>query len=328
MALRLGVVGLGARGREWARQIQRSPGWQLGACVDSDPAALAGAAQELSLAAGDCFDSVDRALADAALDAVVVATPIDRHDEPCRAALESGVGVLVEKPFSMSARTAAALVEEAEERGVPLLVGQNYRFLRGQRAAQRVVRSGRLGAVRMVMCQYYRVRDEPGLRGIEHGVLWETGVHHIDALRALLGQEVVGVSAHAGPGSLRALLDFSGGVQATYTATFRSSGHEFFERGQEFYERIVGERGTLHVFHRWLVLCEAGRLPRLLRRGSRGDSEEQRLLRELERALRGERSSAVSGRENLLTLSAVEACATSIAHGRRVDPRELMVRDG
>src|SRR5205823_2108421 len=62
--------------------------------------------------------------------------------------------------------------------------------------------------------------------------------------------------------SLRVMLTFEDGARASYSATYESSGHEFFERGQEFYTRLVGERATLHVFQRWLVLCERGRWPR------------------------------------------------------------------
>ena len=68
-------------------------------------------------------------------------------------------------------------------------------------------------------------------------------------------------------GSMQMMLTFEDDVRALYSATYESSGHEFFERGQEFYLRFVGERATLHVFQRWLILCEKGKLPRLVRRG-------------------------------------------------------------
>ena len=55
---------------------------------------------------------------------------------------------------------------------------------------------------------------------------------------------------------MQALLTFDAGTRAVYSATYESSGHEFFERGQEFYARFVGERATLHVLQRWLFLCE------------------------------------------------------------------------
>ena len=58
-------------------------------------------------------------------------------------------------------------------------------------------------------------------------------------------------------------------------------GHERFEAGQQFYERITGERGTLHVMQRWLVLCLAGKWPRFVARGKRSEAEEVTLLKQL-----------------------------------------------
>jgi predicted dehydrogenase len=159
------------------------------------------------------------------------------------------------------------------------------------------------------------------------------GVHHIDALRYVLGQEVTGVMARSFTlasnelprgASLQTLLTFDGGTSASYTATYESSGHEFFERGQEFYERLVGERATLHVFQRLLVLCERGRWPRLIGRGPRTRTEESILLGQLERAiLRGEAPES-SGRDNLKTVAVLEAIVRSSGEGVWVNPQELL----
>jgi predicted dehydrogenase len=120
------------------------------------------------------------------------------------------------------------------------------------------------------------------------------------------------------------MLSFENETRLLYSATYESSGHEFFERGQEFYARFVGERATLHVFQRWLMLCESGRLPRPIRRGPRKVTEERILLRQLERALtRGEASDS-SGRDNLQTMAVVEACLRSAAERTWINPQELL----
>jgi hypothetical protein len=84
---------------------------------------------------------------------------------------------------------------------------------------------------------------------------------HLDALRYALGKEVTDVAADSFTlpwgklptgASLRVLLSFEDEIRACYTATYESSGHQFFERGQEFYARFVGDRATLHLFQRWL----------------------------------------------------------------------------
>jgi predicted dehydrogenase len=179
------------------------------------------------------------------------------------------------------------------------------------------------------VCQTYRTPQLiPNRAPLAPLALWEHAVHYLDALRHSIG-ELTGVMAESfgdsQPGSsLHAMLAFEGGAHGLYAATYESSGHEYFELGQEFYERIVGERATLHVIHRWLVLCPRGRLPRLVRRGRRPVTEDGLLLGQLERALRHGEEPEASGRDNLRTVAALEACARSAEEGRWVDPRELL----
>jgi predicted dehydrogenase len=120
------------------------------------------------------------------------------------------------------------------------------------------------------------------------------------------------------------MLSLDNKTRALYSATYESSGHEFFERGQEFYLRFVGERATLHVFQRWLMLCEKGKLPRPVRRGRRKLTEERILLDQLERALIAGEEPDSSGRDNLQTMATVEACVRSAAERRWVNPQELL----
>jgi predicted dehydrogenase len=229
--------------------------------------------------------------------------------------------VLVEKPFTLDLGAAIELVELAETRTAPLLVAQSYRHLRVHRAARAIVRSGRLGAIRQVACQHYRTQAPPSV-GAEHGTLWDLGVHHLDAIRDLVGAEPTGVLATSFDDglSVQVLLEFDGGTRASYSATQRSSGHEFFEGGKEHYLRVVGERGTLHVLQRWLVLCESGRLPRLLRRGRRRHTEEALMLDDLAAALRGASPVGLTGRANVGTMAILDACVRSAAARCWVSP--------
>jgi predicted dehydrogenase len=329
MALRIAIAGMGGRGRHWAREVLRSPDWELVACADVDEHALDSAAASLGLPREACFRGLGEALDAGRCDAAVVATTSSDHVGPCEEALSRGVGVLVEKPFAPSLGAAASLVELAARSDVPLVVGQNLRYTRAQRTVRRVIREGRLGDVRMVICQSYRVPElRPSRVAVPPLVLWEHSVHHLDALRHSIG-ELTGVFAQcfgaSEPGSsLHAMFAFEGGARGLYCATYESSGHQFFERGQEFYERVVGDRATLHVFQRWLVVCAQGRLPRVVRRGARPLTEEAVLLGQLERALRDGEEPDASGRDNLRTIAAVEACARSAAEGCWVDPREML----
>jgi predicted dehydrogenase len=324
MAPALAIVGLGARGLAWAREVGTSSAFELVAGVETDPNARAAGERALGLGAGAVHADLEPVLERGDVRAVIVATPPEHHEAACRTALERGRAVLVEKPFTLDLDAAVGLVELAEARGAALLVAQTYRYLRVHKAALAVVRSGRLGSVRQVECRHFRSEPSPAIQG-EHSTLWDLGVHHLDAIRDLLGAEPLAVLATSFDGGLSAqvVLDFGDARHASYSATRRSSGHELFEGGKEHYMRVVGEKGTLHVLHRWLVLCESGKLPRPLRRGPRKRTEEAQLLDDFARALSGTPPSGLSGRDNIGTMAILDACVRSAAERCWVAPRAL-----
>jgi predicted dehydrogenase len=335
MAIRVVVVGMGSRGQDWVREVQIDPGYELVAGVDIDDAALTQAARKLAVPARQCFTELLKALDQSRCDAVIVATPPGSHVEPCELALERGLAVMVEKPFTLSLHDAVKLVSLAEEKSAPLVVAQNYRYMRSFRTTRRLIDAGALGPVGMVVCQYYRVPHAmaASLRNLTNSALWGAAIHHLDALRYILRKRVTRVLAETftlpwgqlpSGGSLQMMLSFEDETRALYSGTYESSGHEFFEGGQEFYVRFVGELATLHVFQRWLMLCETGKLPRLVRRGSRRVTEERILLDQLERALLNGEEPDSTGRDNLQTMAVVEACIRSIAEKRWVNPQELL----
>lgn len=335
MAIRVIVLGMGARGQDWARQLRSNPAYEVVGCVEVDPERRQRASLGLSIPPQQCFADLEIAMDQSDAQAVVVATPAETHAQACELALLRGLGVLVEKPFTARLQDAVRLVELAEQKRLPLIVAQNYRYMRSFRTARRLITEGVLGRVGIVVCHYYRVPHEMALSlaSVQHSVLWGAGVHHLDALRYILGKNVARVMAESftlpwgqlPPGaSIRVMLSMEDEVRVFYSATYESSGHEFFERGQEFYLRFVGERATLHVFQRWLILCERNRLPRLVRRGARAVTEEQVLLGQFERLLLAGEKPDSTGRDNLQTMAVVEACVRSSNEQKWINPQELL----
>jgi predicted dehydrogenase len=325
---------MGPRGRGWSREIRQAAGFELVAVVDNDPKVLQ-QVKDNGLSTAQCFTDLRTALEQHNCEAVIVATSVDAHFDPCEMALQRGLAVLVEKPFTLRLGTAAKLVTLAQQKAAPLIVAQNYRYMRSFRTAQRLIAEGVLGRVGMVVCQYYRVRHamSSSLSQIENSALWGVGIHHLDALRYVLNKRVTKVLADSfsAPwsmlprgGSMQVMLSFEDETRAFYSATYESTGHEFFEGGQEFYTRFVGERATLHVFQRWLILCEKGKLPRIMRRGPRKVSEERILLQQLERALLHGETPDASGQDNLQTMAIVEAYLRSAAEQTWVSVQELL----
>jgi len=335
MALRVIVAGMGYRGRDWIGTVRADAAFDLVACVEIDDAVRRQASSSLSIPPEKCFRELQDTLDKTKCDAVIVATSAEDHTESCRTALARGIAVLVEKPFTLRLAEAVELVELAAQKGAHLMVAQNYRYMRSHRTAKRVIGEGTLGKVSIVTSQYYRGphRMAESLSRLHESALWGVGVHHLDALRYVLDQRVVGVAAQSFTAprsklsrgaSMQALLTFDSGTRGFYSATYESSGHDYFEGGQEFYQRYVGDLATLHVFHRWLVLCGRGRLPRIVRRGARKVTEESVLLRQLERALLHGEEPESSGRDNLQTMGIVEACVRAAAEQRWINPQELL----
>jgi len=335
MAIQVVIAGMGRRGRDWLKEVRLSMTFELAAVVDVDQRALDGVANDLNIPGDRCFTDLANALDQTQCQAVIVVTPPDSHVQACETALSRRLAVMVEKPFTLLLSEAVRVVSLADRQEAPLLVAQNYRYMRSFRTARRVISEGTLGRIGIVVCQYYRPPHDMAtyLTQLPNNVLWGIGVHHLDALRHVLGQEVTSVAAESftfpwgkleSGASLRVMFSFENETRGFYSASYESSGHEYFERGQEFYARFVGERGTLHVYQRWLILCESGKLPRIIRRGKREETEEQVLLRQFERAIVHGEPAEVSGRDNLKTMAILEACVRSARERTWINPQDLL----
>src|SRR4051795_13272323 len=65
-------------------------------------------------------------IADADVDAVVIATPVEHHFELAMAALRAGKHVLVEKPMASTSDQAMRLIDEARTRNLTLMVDHTF----------------------------------------------------------------------------------------------------------------------------------------------------------------------------------------------------------
>lgn len=146
---RIGVIGTGW----WATQFHL-PG--LLAYERAEVVALADPDQTKLNAAGDAFGierrhGHHRELLDAGgLDGVVIAVPHVHHHELAAAALDAGVHVMLEKPMTLRSDHAWDLVERARRAELHLVVGYTHQFTSRAQRAREIVRSGRLGEVRLV----------------------------------------------------------------------------------------------------------------------------------------------------------------------------------
>ena len=257
--LRIVQVGMGFWGRDWARMVvPEVPEVELVGCVDSDPEALALLQEEARVSPQLCFTSLDQALEATGPDAVLVTTTLAAHAPITRAALEAGLPVLCEKPFTDTLECAQELVDLAEAKRVTLMVSQNYRFFPAVRTVARLVHERALGDLYEVSIDFRRndpaPPNPPKRHHTEaHPLLVDMSIHHFDLLRLILAGEPLEVlceasnppwSGYQGPPMAVSAMLFDGGVAVSYRGSWISAGPETawagewsmeFERGQLFW---------------------------------------------------------------------------------------------
>jgi predicted dehydrogenase len=134
----------------------------------------------------------DEMLADPALDAVVIATPVATHYELARRTLEADKHVLVEKPPALSAGEAEELCATAEERDLVLLPGHLLLYHPAVKKLKELIDAGELGEV---LCVYSNRQNLGKIRRDENA-LWSLGVHDLSVILYLVEEEPSEMWAH------------------------------------------------------------------------------------------------------------------------------------
>lgn len=143
--VRVAVLGAGAIAQVVHLPIlSRMRGVELAAVSDKDPRTARTIATRFGVTGG--ARATEEVLADETIDAVVVCTPSNRHEDNVREALRAGKFVLCEKPLALTADGVARVLAE-EGAGERLQVAMNQRFRADARALRSFVQSGELGDV-------------------------------------------------------------------------------------------------------------------------------------------------------------------------------------
>jgi predicted dehydrogenase len=127
----------------------------------------------------------DELLADDALDAVVIATPVPTHYALAKQALEAGKHVFVEKPPAMRAAEMDELVELARARDRVLMPGHLLLYHPGVLKLKELIDAGELGDV---LCVYGN-RVNLGIVRTNENALWSLGVHDLSVILHLVDED-------------------------------------------------------------------------------------------------------------------------------------------
>lgn len=193
------LVGLGARGRKWARIMNEEPQCEPVGYVDLMNLRLEWARARYSGQRATFTTSLDDALSQCEPDLVVLATPpMGRYRDALKVLL-AGCDLLSEKPLTLDFDEGVRLVRAAEDAGRAFAVGLNFRYQHCVTEARRVLRSGEIGRPRLAGYIYWRKRDghAPGLNRypvtMRQPMLYEQLVHAVDEMRFVYDSEVTRV---------------------------------------------------------------------------------------------------------------------------------------
>ena len=139
------------------------------------------------------FDSLEKMLADHAIDLVIVNTPNYTHYDFAKRALLAGKHVVVEKSFTVTASEAGELIKIAKEKNKRLSVFQNRRYDSDFKTVKKIVNEGSLGKI--VEAEIHFDRFNLNLSPKQHkettnpgaGLLHDLGPHIIDQALHLFG---------------------------------------------------------------------------------------------------------------------------------------------
>lgn len=184
--VRLALIGAGRMGRLHREVARRLDAVVVTVVVEPN---LAEAARSDDGAV--VFRDLDEALTHGGFDAAVVAAPSDLHRQLVERLLEAGVPTLCEKPCGLTVTDARAATDLARTTGVLLQIGYWRRFVPELVDLQLRIASGEFGAVALIEAwQWDREPPPAEFRRRSGGILLDMGVHEIDQIRWLTGQNL------------------------------------------------------------------------------------------------------------------------------------------
>jgi 1,5-anhydro-D-fructose reductase (1,5-anhydro-D-mannitol-forming) len=275
-----------------------------------------------------CFSTREELCSSPEIDVVFITSPDAMHRDDMLLALSHGKAVLCEKPVAMNAVEAEEMKAAAKAAGVLFGVAQNFRYNRSLEWMREQVAAGRIGMPQLAHAQYAYAAQMAPRKWINDpnlacgGPIADVGVHCIDALRFVLGEDVVSVSTVArkdeasGPVEAVASLqmEMTGGVYANVTASARALYRTVVE--------VTGSEGVL-VAENGMTVDRPVQL--VVRRGGElmetttveNDDGYVRMLDSFAQAFRGDGSFAASGDDGVLNMRGLDAAYKSWTTGLR-----------
>lgn len=187
--IRVGLIGVGRHGARYAQHlVQDLPMATLQAVCRRHPE------QGFQLPGANpvtVYGEAHALIADPSVDVIVAVTPPLYSLEICRLAAQARKPLLMEKPLATTAVDARAIVDLARDAGTPLMTAQTLRFDKTIQSMKHLQSSiGRSQQLDLVFHIEIRKTASDHVAGYgKRGALLEIGVHMLDLVRFLTGEE-------------------------------------------------------------------------------------------------------------------------------------------
>ncbi|HTH53483.1 MAG TPA: Gfo/Idh/MocA family oxidoreductase [Edaphobacter sp.] len=274
-----------------------------------------------------CFATLEELCASPEVDAVFVTSPDAMHCTDTLMAVRQGKAVLCEKPVAMNAAEAREMADAARVAGVLYGVAQNFRYNHSVEWFRDQIRSGTIGRPQFARAEFNYLASRAPRKWIMDptvacgGPIGDVGVHCIDALRYVLGEDVESVNTFASKEKPEDAVEAKAIVQMQMTGDVLAS---VSVSARSPYRTLLEITGSDGVFIAENGLTVDRPIDIVLRRG--GDVIETktlnnadgyvRMLDSFARAMRGEEEFAATGEDGVRNMQVLDAAFRSWKSGR------------
>jgi myo-inositol 2-dehydrogenase/D-chiro-inositol 1-dehydrogenase len=190
--IEVAIFGAGRIGKIHAGNLVRLPGVRLKSVSDVNVQA----AEELAARHGAAVTTVDTALADSGLGAVLIASSTDTHADLLLRAAAAGKAIFCEKPVDLALARARACATAVTKAKVTCMVGFQRRFDPTFEALKTRLAAGEIGDPEMLVV----TSRDPGAPPVSYlkssgGIFKDMLIHDFDIFRWILDDEAISISA-------------------------------------------------------------------------------------------------------------------------------------